>query len=46
MFLFFDTETSGLPNKRKLHDLDAQPHIMQLAFSLYDASRRPVFEVS
>lgn len=42
--LAFDTETTGLPQKRKpLHD---QPHIMQLAFSLYDPERRPIFEVS
>lgn len=46
MILFYDTETSGLPNKRQLSNLDVQPHIMQLAFSLYDDERRPVFEVS
>jgi DNA polymerase III subunit epsilon len=46
MILFYDTETSGLPNKRQLHNLDVQPHIMQLAFSLYDDERRPVLEVS
>lgn len=46
MILFYDTETSGLPNKKQLYNLDVQPHIMQLAFSLYDADRRPVLEVS
>lgn len=46
MILFYDTETSGLPNKRRLHDLQSQPHIMQLAFSLYDKDRRPVLEIS
>ena len=46
MILFYDTETSGLPDKKRLENLDVQPHIMQLAFSLYDDERRPVFEVS
>ena len=46
MILVYDTETSGLPNKKQLHNLDVQPHIMQLAFSLYDDARRPVMEVS
>lgn len=42
--LAFDTETTGLPVKNK--PLADQPHIMQLAFSLYDPERRPVFEMS
>lgn len=46
MILFYDTETSGLPDDRRPNDLDAQPHILQLAFSLYDEARRPVFEMS
>lgn len=45
MICFFDTETSGLPNKRSPR-LEFQPHIMQLAISLYDNERRPVYEVS
>jgi len=45
MICFFDTETSGLPNKRSPR-LELQPHIMQLAISLYDNERRPVYEVS
>lgn len=42
--LFFDTETSGLPAKGK--PLADQPHVLQLALSLYDDTRRPIFEVS
>lgn len=45
MICFFDTETSGLPNKKSPR-LELQPHIMQLAISLYDSERRPVYEVS
>lgn len=45
MICFFDTETSGVPNKRSPR-LELQPHIMQLAISLYDNERRPVYEVS
>lgn len=45
MFAFFDTETTGLPNKT-FTTLETEPHVMQLAVSLYDESRRPVFEVS
>lgn len=44
MILIFDTETSGLPHKTG--GLDKQPHLMQLAVSLYDKERRPVFELS
>lgn len=43
MILFFDTETTGLPNKGQL---SGQPYIVQLALSLYDDNRRPVFETS
>lgn len=42
--LAFDTETTGLPQKNA--PLEAQPHIIQLAFSLYTLEQRPVFEVS
>lgn len=45
MICFFDTETSGLPNKKSPR-IELQPHIMQLAISLYDKDRRPVYEVS
>lgn len=45
MICFFDTETSGVPNKRSPR-IELQPHIMQLAISLYDENRRPVYEVS
>lgn len=45
MICVFDTETSGLPNKRSPR-IELQPHIMQLAISLYDFNRRPVYEMS
>lgn len=40
----FDTETTGLPSKSP--KLEMQPHLMQLAISLYDEERRPCFELS
>jgi DNA polymerase III epsilon subunit-like protein len=38
MYLFFDTETTGLPKRRNapVHDLDNWPRLVQLAFLLYD----------
>lgn len=45
MIAFFDTETTGLPNKRSPR-LELQPHVLQFAVSLYDNTRRPVMEVS
>lgn len=45
MIAFFDTETTGLPTK-KGGDLSQEPHVLQLAVSLYDKMRRPVFELS
>lgn len=38
MYLFFDTETNGLPIKRTapVEDLDNWPRLVQLAFLLYD----------
>lgn len=45
MIAFFDTETTGLPNKRA-RSVFEQPHVLQLAVSLYDEERRPVFELS
>lgn len=37
--LFFDTETSGLPDKRKPLDHPDQPHLVQLAMLLKDGDR-------
>lgn len=45
MILVFDTETTGLPRKPG-SPLSQQPYVMQLAASLYDLDRRPVFEFS
>lgn len=43
-YLFMDTETTGLPVRNG--PLHMQPHIIQLAFSLYDEEMRPLFELS
>ena len=42
--LAFDTETTGFPVNSAA--IEKQPHILQLALSLFDADRRPTFEVS
>lgn len=42
--LAFDTETTGFPVRSA--DIDKQPHVLQLALSLFDEDRRPTFEVS
>lgn len=42
--LAFDTETTGVPNKKG--SLDSQPHIVQLAATLYSSDRRPLYEFS
>lgn len=42
--LAFDCETTGLPNKRG--SLEVQPHVIQLAASLYSSDRRPILEFS
>lgn len=45
--LAFDTETTGLPSKRAVATLESQPHVIQLAASLFSAEdRRPIFEFS
>lgn len=36
MILFFDTETTGLPDYRMPHDHECQPHLVQLACLLTD----------
>jgi DNA polymerase III epsilon subunit-like protein len=38
MYLFFDTETNGIPKnyKAKITDLDNWPRVIQLAYILYD----------
>ena len=45
MIAFFDTETTGLPTKKD-GDLTKEPHVLQLAVSLYNNARRPIFEIS
>ena len=45
MYLFFDTETTGLPAYGRV-PLEQQPYVVQFAASLYDEERRPVVEVS
>lgn len=44
--LFYDTETTGLPVKGRDIPIERQPHVLQLGLSLYDSSRRPIFEIS
>jgi DNA polymerase-3 subunit epsilon len=47
MIMFFDTETTGFPLKAGSSLTDPkQPTVLQLAMSVYDADRRPVFELS
>jgi len=45
MIMVFDTETTGFPVKNPA-SLDQQPYVTQLAISLYDDNRRPVYEIS
>jgi DNA polymerase III epsilon subunit-like protein len=42
MYLFFDTETTGLPKNYKAHvsDLNNWPRLVQLAYLLYDRDAR------
>ena len=44
MYLFFDTETAGLPRNRKapVSDLNNWPRLVQIAWLLYDNSGSPV----
>ncbi len=44
MYLFFDTETTGLPKnwKAPITDLDNWPRLVQIAWLLYDASGKKV----
>lgn len=45
ILLAYDTETTGLPWKGN-PPLESQPHVLQLAISLYDDDARPIFEIS
>lgn len=45
MFLFFDTETTGLPNYQRPLNNPLQPHLVQLAAVLYDAGRKEIESV-
>lgn len=40
--LFYDTETTGLPSKRRFDDDPAQPHLVQIAAHLADMGTRKV----
>lgn len=40
--LIFDTETSGLPNYREPSDHPDQPHIIEMAWTLYAADGEPL----
>jgi DNA polymerase III epsilon subunit-like protein len=47
MILFFDTETSGLPDfKTQAEKFEAHPHIVQLGAILYDDDRHVVAELN
>lgn len=46
MILFFDTETTGLPDFKKPHTDPSMPHIVQLGAILCDANRRVVGEMN
>lgn len=45
-YLFFDTETTGLPNKRLSYVHTDQPHICQLAAIEVDSDRRTMTEIN
>lgn len=42
--LFYDTETTGLPNKHKMDDHPSQPHLVQLAAHLVDMKSHDVIQ--
>ncbi len=46
MYLFFDTETNGLPKKwdARVHDLDNWPRLVQIAWSHYSEDGRKLAE--
>lgn len=44
LLLFYDTETTGLPNNRALDNDASQPHLVQLAAHLVDADTRKVVQ--
>lgn len=46
MYLFFDTETTGLPKnwKAPVSDLNNWPRLIQLAFILYDSNENKISE--
>ena len=48
MYLFFDTETSGLPKNfdADIHDVDNWPRIVQIAWQHYDEHRNKLAEHS
>lgn len=46
MYLFFDTETNGLPKnwKAKMNEVENWPRIIQLGWQLYDSERQLIME--
>ena len=46
MYLFFDTETSGLPDKKQSASWEGQPHICQLGVIVADPNGRVKAEVN
>jgi len=46
LVLIFDTETTGLPEKRdsSIYDFDKYPHVIQLSWVLYDDVEKKVIE--
>jgi DNA polymerase-3 subunit epsilon len=45
-YLFFDTETTGLPDKRLPPDHESQPHVCQIAAIEADESGRTMTEIN
>jgi DNA polymerase III subunit epsilon len=48
MFLFFDTETTGLPKnwRATVHDIDNWPRVVQLAWQFYDEVGNVIIEAN